>query len=95
MQQIFWLAIAGMVGTLSRFGINGFCQRFFGDHYALGTLLVNISGAFFIGLLMESSRQASFISNQTAMIVAVGFLGAFTTFSSLTFEMLTYFQREE
>jgi fluoride ion exporter CrcB/FEX len=46
MQQIFWLAIAGMVGTLSRFGINGFCQRFFGDHYALGTLLVNISGAF-------------------------------------------------
>jgi fluoride ion exporter CrcB/FEX len=31
MQQIFWLAIAGMVGTLSRFGINGFCQRFFGE----------------------------------------------------------------
>jgi CrcB protein len=44
---------------------------------------------------MESSRQASFISNQTAMIVAVGFLGAFTTFSSLTFEVLTYFQRGE
>jgi CrcB protein len=63
-------------------------HRFLGAAFPWGTLSVNLIGCFLLGFLLEVSRQSGWIPAEFRTIVGIGFLGAFTTFS--TFGVETY-----
>ena len=89
MQKIFTLGIAGAAGTLSRYFIGTWIYQTFGTSFPYSTLAVNVSGCWAIGLLGTIAEKHLAFSDNIRFVILVGFLGAFTTFSSFTFDTWT------
>jgi CrcB protein len=85
-QKLFWLALAGAMGTLTRYGLAGAVQRAFGGEFPWGTLAANLVGCFFAGMFWSLAESRLSISGQMRTIVLMGFMGAFTTFSAFMLE---------
>lgn len=85
-QRLVWLSLAGALGTLTRYGLGGFVQRLHETSFPWGTLFVNLLGCFLFGFFWSLAEERFLISSETRLIVLVGFMGAFTTFSSYIFE---------
>ena len=86
LHKLALLALAGAMGTLARYGLAGFIQRTSGMSFPWGTVVVNLSGCFLAGLLWSLFENRWSVSGETRTVVLVGFMGAFTTFSTLIFE---------
>lgn len=80
------LALAGALGTLARYGLAGFIHKINGTSFPWGTVAINLTGCFIAGLLWSQFEGKWHVSGETRTIVLVGFMGAFTTFSSLILE---------
>jgi CrcB protein len=78
------IAIFGAIGTLARYGLQGAVPARAGFPY--GTLLINLLGCFFLGLIGQFTLNRMVISPDMRMAIAVGFFGGFTTFSSFGWE---------
>ena len=85
--NVVYLAIGGALGTLSRYYVTGRVSDWNGPT-GLGVFAVNIAGSFIIGLFLTLSEERFIWPSELRLLVAIGFLGAFTTFSSLTWETL-------
>lgn len=84
------MAIAGAVGTLARYFVASMSQRLFGPGFPVGTLLVNVIGSLLFGVVWSLAEERMAISPLTRMVVLVGFMGAFTTFSTFAFETMGF-----
>ena len=84
--QLGWLALAGALGTLARYGASELANRLAGGHYPLGTFTVNVLGSFLFGFIWHLAAVRLLIPDQLRIILLVGFMGSFTTFSSLMFD---------
>jgi CrcB protein len=80
------IAIFGALGTLARYGLQGIVQIRTASTFPFGTLLVNLSGCFLIGLIGQFTLNRMVISPDWRVAIAVGFLGGYTTFSSFGWE---------
>jgi CrcB protein len=85
-QKLLLLAVAGATGTLARFGLGGFVQRLAGGSFPWGTFVVNALGCLAFGVVWSLAEERLIISGSARSIVLVGFVGAFTTFSTFAFE---------
>ncbi|MGB5106095.1 MAG: fluoride efflux transporter CrcB [Candidatus Zixiibacteriota bacterium] len=80
------IAILGAGGALARYGLGGLVYRITGGSFPYGTFVVNMIGCFLFGLIWPMAEERLLISSNMRMIILVGFMGSFTTFSSLVFE---------
>jgi fluoride exporter len=85
-RELSLIAAAGAVGTLARYGLHHVVQHASGSAFPWGTLAVNVLGCFLFGVVWMLAEERALISQQTAKIVLVGFMGAFTTFSTFGFD---------
>jgi CrcB protein len=86
MTRFVLIGLAGATGALVRYGIqNGFTQML-GRPTVLGTMFINVTGAFLLGLFLALTDERLVVPNYWRPIVATGFLGAYTTFSTLMYE---------
>jgi len=79
----FWVALAGAAGAVLRFAVDGHVLARSGGRLPWGTALVNLSGAFVLGIIAGAAPGHAF-----TLIVGTGFLGAYTTFSTWMLESL-------
>lgn len=86
--RILLLIVLGAAGTLVRYGIQGLVQNRTGPGFPSGTLLVNVLGSFLVGLVGQYSLNHLSISPEWRIGITIGFLGAFTTFSSFSWEIV-------
>lgn len=84
--RLFYLAIAGALGTVTRYALSVLVRRFHGSTFPLGTAVVNILGCFLVGLVWSILERRWPLSADARTSIFVGFFGAFTTFSSLVLE---------
>jgi CrcB protein len=84
--RIVLIALFGAVGTLARYGLQGVVQMRTGGVFPYGTLLVNLTGCFFLGLIGQITLNRMVISPDWRVAIAVGFFGGYTTFSSFGWE---------
>ena len=80
------LAVAGALGTLSRYALGRMVHGICGESFPWGTMVVNSLGCFLFGLVWVLAEERMRISSETRTVVLIGFMGAFTTFSTLVFE---------
>ncbi len=85
-RKLLALAVAGAVGTLARYGLAGLVQHLHESTFPWGTLVVNALGCFLFGVVWALAEERMLISGETRLVVLVGFMGAFTTFSTYAFE---------
>lgn len=92
MRTVLLIAIAGGLGAAGRYGISCFIANWLGDKFAYGTLAVNVIGCFLLGLLMHVSLSTDMLSEELRMALAIGFLGALTTFSTFSYETFKFIE---
>ena len=81
-QKLLWLAVAGGLGTLSRYALSGLVQRFASGSFPWGTMAINAIGCLVFGILWTIFSERFAIAPEIRIVLLVGFLGAFTTFST-------------
>ena len=79
------LLLAGAVGALLRYEVELHVRRRLGPEFPWGTLVINVSGGFVLGLLTGLAAHHG-ISSGTLTVLGTGLLGAYTTFSTFTYE---------
>ncbi len=84
--KLAYLSLAGALGTLTRYGLAGLVHKINGASFPWGTLAVNLAGCFLAGLLWSLFESRWPVSGQTRVLILVGFMGAFTTFSAFILE---------
>ena len=87
MTKIIILAAGGAIGTVLRYSVSGLTHRAVGGMFPWGTLAVNLTGSFLIGLLWGIFEVQNISSNFRTFLF-VGILGGFTTFSTFALESL-------
>ncbi len=92
MQQLLFLAIAGALGTLSRYALGGLMQQITGTNFPYGTLLINVLGCLIIGFIMQIALTTDLIPANIRVVITIGFLGAFTTFSTFSYETVKFLE---
>ena len=93
MKIVLAVAAGGALGAVARYYSAGFVGRLIGLDFPSGTLVVNILGSFLMGLFVELSALAWSPSPELRAMIAVGFLGAFTTFSTFSLDAVLLLQR--
>lgn len=81
-----WIALAGSAGALSRYQLEGLVSRHTRGAFPWGTLVVNLSGCFVLGLLFTVLTERFLPHPDLRAALTIGFLGAYTTFSTFAFE---------
>jgi len=84
--RLLLIAVFGAMGTLARYGLQGLVQVKMGSTFPYGTLAINLTGCFFLGLIGQFTLNRMVISPELRMAIAVGFFGGYTTFSSFGWE---------
>jgi CrcB protein len=85
MRTVVGIGVAGCLGALARYGLEGLVSRRAGA-FPWGTFVVNISGSFLLGLTVTLLGERLAVAPWVRASVAIGFLGAYTTFSTLSLE---------
>jgi fluoride exporter len=85
------VAVGSVLGAIARYFVSGLVARRFGETFPWGTLIINVSGAFLIGLFgaMAESNASIMASPDPWLFAVTGFLGAYTTVSSFSLQTLT------
>jgi CrcB protein len=84
--QYLAVGLAGSLGAVARLAVSTLCGRWFGTGFPIGTLVINLSGSMFLGWFLTLISQRYIVSDTLRLAVAVGFVGAYTTFSTFAFE---------
>jgi CrcB protein len=87
-ERIILVGIAGALGALSRYGLQVAIHIALGRPTVLSTMLVNVSGSFLLGLFIALTDSRQLFPMFWRPIVAAGFFGAYTTFSTLMLESI-------
>jgi CrcB protein len=89
-----YLIIGGSLGTLARYyGATRVAE--WANSNAAGVFAVNILGAFIVGLFLTLSEERGGFSREARLLIATGFLGAFTTFSAITWDTLQFMETRD
>ena len=86
--RFFWVAVGGALGSLARYTLGAWIYGRMGTKFPYGTFVINITGCFIIGLALSILDARAELPGAWRLAIPIGFVGAYTTFS--TFEFETY-----
>jgi len=95
METFLLISLGAIFGANLRYWVAGWAAGRFGATFPYGTLIINLSGSFVIGLFMTLATERFLIDPRWRLVVAIGFLGGYTTFSSYTYESMNLLLKGE
>ncbi len=81
-----WIALGAVAGAIARYTLSSYIARQFSAAFPYGTLLINVSGSLVLGFFLILAGERILLDPRWRMLVAIGFCGSYTTFSSYAFE---------
>ncbi len=88
-----WIALGAVLGASARYFISGYIARTFATAFPYGTLVINIGGSLVLGFFLILAGERVLLDPRWRLLVAIGFCGSFTTFSSYAFETFSLFEQ--
>lgn len=95
MYSVLVIAAGGALGTISRHGLNIAASQWLQLSFPYGTLAVNILGSFLMGLIMAFYACFTELPQELKLFFTVGFLGAFTTFSTFSLDAMNLYLKND
>jgi fluoride exporter len=92
---IWWVGLGGFLGANARYLLGGFISDRWGVGFPLGTFVINVSGSFILGFFMAYAQDRPWLEPSARLLFAVGFVGAYTTFSTFEYETMRLLQQRE
>ena len=86
MKQFLVVGCGGFVGAMARYGVSLTVARFWTRDFPLATLLINVTGSFILGFFSTWAFERAALDPAWRLLVATGFVGAYTTFSTFEYE---------
>ena len=84
--MLLYIALGSAVGGVFRYLLGGLIQRLAGGTFPLGTLVINVTGSFLVGLLYRYATDSAAITPEIRAMLTIGLCGGYTTFSSFSYE---------
>ena len=88
MTRLALICLGGAVGTGARYLLGGLVARWAGPDFPYGTLVINVLGSFLIGAVQQVGLTTLLIPETLRLVLAVGVMGGFTTYSSFSYETI-------
>jgi CrcB protein len=92
MLNILYVGLGGFIGSILRYLVFLSSNHLLGSNLPYSTIIVNIVGSFFIGFLYQFFNNYFFISESAKLLLTVGILGGFTTFSTFSIDAFILYQ---
>ncbi|PYY17865.1 MAG: fluoride efflux transporter CrcB [Acidobacteria bacterium] len=93
MRAYLWVSVGALVGANLRYFVSRLAAKLLSPNFPYGTLIINISGSFILGLFLIWTTERVLADPKWRWLIAVGFCGSYTTFSSYAFETIAYFEQ--
>lgn len=93
MQAYLWVCLGAVFGASARYFLSRWAARVLSTTFPYGTLFINVSGSFLLGLFLVWTTERVLVDPRWRLLLAIGFCGSFTTFSSFAFETISYFKQ--
>ena len=91
----FWISLGAIVGASARYFVSGFVARHLSTIFPYGTLIINITGSLILGFFLVYSSERALLDPRWRLLVAIGFCGSYTTFSSYAFESFALMEQSQ
>jgi fluoride exporter len=88
-----WIALGAVVGASARYFISGYVARIFSTSFPYGTLFINITGSLVLGFFLILAGERVLLDPRWRLLIAIGFCGSYTTFSSYAFETFAFMEQ--
>jgi len=95
MGKYLMVGIGGFLGAIARFWVGGFISAKIGTRFPYGTFFINCTGSFLIGFMITLLAERTHWSPNWRYLIPVGFIGAYTTFSTFEYETFRVMQEGE
>lgn len=95
MAAVLWVGLGGFLGANARYLLGGWVVSRLGVGFPYGTYVINVSGSFILGFFLAFAQDRAWISPSVRLLFAVGFVGAYTTFSTFEYESVRLLQDGE
>src|SRR5205814_8411948 len=93
MRAYLWVSVGALFGANLRYFVSRFAAEPVSPKFPYGTLIINISGSCVLGLFLIWTTERVLADARWRWLIAVGFCGSYTTFSSYAFETIAYFEQ--
>lgn len=88
-----WIALGAVVGAGARYFLSGYIAKTVSSTFPYGTLFINISGSLLLGFFLALTSERVLVDVRWRWLIAIGFCGSYTTFSSYAFETFALFEQ--
>ena len=93
MNAYLWVSLGAVVGAAARYAVSRFAAKVISPDFPYGTLFINVTGSFLLGLFLIWTSERTLADPRWRLLIAIGFCGSYTTFSSYAFESFAYFEQ--
>jgi fluoride exporter len=92
---VLWVGLGGFLGANARYLLGGWIASRLGVGFPYGTYVINVTGSFVLGFFLAFAQDRAWVAPSARLMFAVGFVGAYTTFSTFEYESIRLLQDEE
>lgn len=87
------ISLGAIAGANLRYWMSRYAVRLLGPVFPYGTLAINVLGSFVLGFFLVWTTERTIVDPRWRLLIAVGFCGGFTTFSSYAYETMAFFEQ--
>lgn len=93
MRDVMWIALGAVVGANLRYAVSHWSARYISASLPYGTFIINVTGSLILGFFLVWTTERVLADPRWRALIAVGFCGSYTTFSSYSFESFHLFEQ--